>query len=417
MNDSGTQGLPLSVAIVSRHRSAQLRRCLRALEYQTYRPFEVIVICDPGSADVLRERTDRRAIRHRIFDQPNIAQARNLATELAAGDVIAFIDDDAIAEPTWLNRLSRAFKNKDVAAAGGFVRGRNGIRFQWRCEEILDNGMSRPLALDAPTIFGSAAEKPVKTHGTNCAFRTSVLRQLGGFDTSFRFYLEDTDLNLRLFQAGFSTAIIPDAEVQHTYAPSPRRNKNRVVRSLYEIAASAGYFAHKHAVTSSQAFFCDQRQRLQHQFLSGEIRRADFIRLQDELKTGFAAGTQRARQGIPRGGIIAPPRPETFRPFLSQPARLPHRFLTTRTRHSCKTYDYARSLAAQGQAVTLLHLELTPRFHSRFFGDNGFWVQRGGILGQSDRYGAKLHFTNFDTRCSREIAALKMTRENSLSVP
>ncbi|MCB2152739.1 MAG: glycosyltransferase, partial [Rhodobacteraceae bacterium] len=58
--------------------------------------------------------------------------ARNLGLAAAAGEIVAFIDDDAVPEPRWLARLTAPFADPGIAAAGGFVVGRNGISFQWR---------------------------------------------------------------------------------------------------------------------------------------------------------------------------------------------------------------------------------------------------------------------------------------------
>ena len=64
-------------------------------------------------------------------DEANICPRRaTAASQAAAGEIVAFIDDDAVPEPTWLNHLVAPFGRFDVAAAGGFVRARNGI--SWR---------------------------------------------------------------------------------------------------------------------------------------------------------------------------------------------------------------------------------------------------------------------------------------------
>jgi len=59
------------------------------------------------------------------------------------------------------------------------------------------------------------------------AVRRSVLADLGGFDPRFRFYLDETDLNLRLAARGLYTALVPLAQVHHGFHASARRRKDR----------------------------------------------------------------------------------------------------------------------------------------------------------------------------------------------
>ena len=118
--------LTVSVVIVSRDRPLALRRCLTGVSQLQFTPFEVVVVADPAGLAAARELPFAAHLRLVSFDEPNISAARNLGLTHAAGDV-AFIDDDAVPEPTWLRHLTAPAGQADVAAMGGFVRGRNGI--------------------------------------------------------------------------------------------------------------------------------------------------------------------------------------------------------------------------------------------------------------------------------------------------
>ena len=74
------------------------------------------------------------------------------------------------------------------------------------------------------------------------AVRRDVLAALGGFDPAYHFYLDETDLNMRLAQAGHATALCPRALVHHGFAASTRRRKDRVPADLFDIGASWAVF-------------------------------------------------------------------------------------------------------------------------------------------------------------------------------
>ncbi|WP_372887787.1 glycosyltransferase family 2 protein, partial [Shimia sp.] len=123
---------PVSVVIVSRGRPQALARCLTGLSQQTHPSFETIVVADPSGCAAVNDGAFSGLVKLVAFDEANISAARNLGIARAAGELVAFIDDDAVPEPTWLAHLVAPFdSDPEVMAAGGFVRGRNGISFQW----------------------------------------------------------------------------------------------------------------------------------------------------------------------------------------------------------------------------------------------------------------------------------------------
>ncbi len=202
---------PVSVIIVSHGREAALKRCLKALRQLLYPTFEVVVVADRPTLAALQGLPQAMGIKTAPCDAQNISLARNIGLGLAAGEVVAFIDDDAVPEPTWLTHLAAVFDDAEVAAAGGYVRGRNGISWQWRGAWVDGCGVRHALPLEGerPTVLHPGPGRAVKTEGTNMAFRREVIAGIGGFDPAFRFFLDETDLNLRLARAGLATALVP----------------------------------------------------------------------------------------------------------------------------------------------------------------------------------------------------------------
>ena len=147
-----------------------------------------------------------------VADQAGIAA-------VAAGNVIAFIDDDAVPEPSWLTHLTAPFGDPAVAASGGYVIGRNGISFQWKGRTVDRNAQTETLPMTGAEVFTGTPDRAIKTEGTNIAIRRDVLVALSGFDPAFAFYVDETDLNMRLAHAGHRTVIVPMAQVHHGFPP------------------------------------------------------------------------------------------------------------------------------------------------------------------------------------------------------
>ena len=198
-----------SVIIVSRHRPDELRRNLPAFRLQTHRNFELILVADPQGLAVARELNLADRMKLVEFDEANISATRNLGLVQAAAPLVAFIDDDATPEPPWLARLLAPFEDAEVVASTGFVRGRNGSSMQW--QGVATDELGADIALDVSETETTLlpVDRRVKTHGTNCAFRRERLTAIGGFDTAFRFFLDETDVTHRLVPGGGKTAIVP----------------------------------------------------------------------------------------------------------------------------------------------------------------------------------------------------------------
>src|SRR5581483_5652928 len=107
-----------TVAICSHNGAATLRACLeRTLELE-YPDFEVIVV-DDGSADETPAIATSLGVR--VVSTPNrgLSAARNTALELATGEIVVYLDDDAWPDRHWLTYLARAFRATTHAVIGG----------------------------------------------------------------------------------------------------------------------------------------------------------------------------------------------------------------------------------------------------------------------------------------------------------
>jgi glycosyltransferase involved in cell wall biosynthesis/GT2 family glycosyltransferase len=234
-----------SIVICTDGRAASLKNTLSCIEYLDYPAFEVCVVCGPtedGTREVVTSYTGRIKVAN--CPQRNLSMSRNIGIALAAGDIVAFIDDDGLAEPEWLRDLAPAFDNPAVGGAGGVVYDHTGVTTQylystanrlgqadWDHTEPADS-LSFPLSFNFPYV-----------QGTNSAFRRSALLEIGGFDEEYEFYLDETDVCCRLIDAGYTIKQLSNAFVHHKFLSSEIRNEHRVARHRYAILKNKIYFS------------------------------------------------------------------------------------------------------------------------------------------------------------------------------
>ena len=189
---------------------------------QTYPHLECIVVVDGSEA--LFERLHRQYAdddrTKLLMNERNrgLLASRNRGAAAASGDVVAFIDDDAVADEQWIERLVAAYRREGALAVGGpmtamWVAGRPASlpeEFYWLV------GVTHAGFADGPGEVRN-------TFGSNLSFRTDVFDRLGGFDTAIGGRKEDgslqggeTELCVRLrTETGQGVWYTPDAEVAH----------------------------------------------------------------------------------------------------------------------------------------------------------------------------------------------------------
>jgi GT2 family glycosyltransferase len=215
--------LSASVAVVTYERPAFVAHCIENLMAQTRAPVEIIVVDSSTSDETARLVRDRfPAVAYEVCPAGRgaTATARNISYRMASGDVLAFIDDDAFAEPDWLEKLLPLFEDPTVGGVGGRqIRKQPG--------ELVEGVDAIGLLRKDGTLTGNFAADPGRTldvdHllGANMAFRRSVIEGLGGIRDGYAgtCIREETDLCLRVGRAGYRLVYTPDAVVEHVAAP------------------------------------------------------------------------------------------------------------------------------------------------------------------------------------------------------
>jgi glucosyl-dolichyl phosphate glucuronosyltransferase len=211
--------LSVVVCAYTLDRWGDTRAAVGSVLTQDRRPDEVVLVVDHCPA--LHERASKELPGVRVVSSSGrrgLSGARNTGVAVAHGDVVAFIDDDATAEPGWAQRLLARYDDPRVVGVGGRVRPR------WSTERPV----WFPPEFDwvVGCSYQGLPERPARVRnfiGANMSFRRTELLAAGGFlETLGRVGAgtagcEETELCLRL-AARRPDAVLwyePAAEVRH----------------------------------------------------------------------------------------------------------------------------------------------------------------------------------------------------------
>ncbi|MEA2307605.1 MAG: hypothetical protein QOH43_4885 [Solirubrobacteraceae bacterium] len=203
----------VSVVVCTHNGGATLHECLAGVRALRYPRVEVIVVDDGSSDD---SEAIARAAGVTVISTPNqgLSAARNTGLELARGELVAYLDDDARPDPDWLTYLAAAFAATGHAAIGGPNLPPPDETGTAACVANTPGGPVHVLVSDT-----EAEHLP----GCNMAFRRDALRAIGGFDPQFRVAGDDVDVCWRLHDAGQTLGFHPAAMVWHRRRATVRR--------------------------------------------------------------------------------------------------------------------------------------------------------------------------------------------------
>ena len=335
--------------------------------------------------------------------------SRNIGIAMARGDVCCFMDDDAVPEPDWLDRLAEPYRDPTVGGVGGYTRDHTGVSFQTRallCDSLGDSFNYEELS-EARAAMANNPDLYFSQTGTNSSFRRSALLEIGGFDEHFVYFLDETDVNLRLQRAGYSVTYAPQAEIHHKYAPSHLRTEDRVPKSLYFPARSKSYFAVRNgtvdrtlgeALERVAAYELDLRDDNRWYLENGVLDDQAHRQLDQSLDRGVLAGIEAAFAKVDRETLTNEKLEQQangeFYPFptpLAADERIRICFLSQTYPPGevggigVWTHAMAVGLAARGHEVTVITARPGESQHNTVDFEEGVWVHRVGAIWQPER--------------------------------
>jgi O-antigen biosynthesis protein len=249
--------VPASIIVATRDRAASLSVSLDSLLIQNHPNFDIIVVDNAPSsnqtAELIKNRYGNSKIRYVREDKPGLGRAHNSGMEHVTAPVVAFTDDDVIADPQWLSALVSNFdKGEHVGCVTGLIlpaeldtqaqiwtekHGGFGKGFQRTIYDLKDHRPQSPLFPFTAGQFGS---------GANMAFRTETLRRVGSFDPALGAgTLSRGGDDLAAFHAivnsGYRLVYEPEAIVWHHH----RRDESGMQRQAFSYGMGLGAYLTK----------------------------------------------------------------------------------------------------------------------------------------------------------------------------
>ncbi|MGR4065093.1 MAG: glycosyltransferase family 2 protein [Vulcanimicrobiaceae bacterium] len=219
----------ISVVIATKDRAAYLERAIDSLCKQIAAPSYEIVVADNGSSDDTKEIVEHfarrgRPVRYVYEGEPNRGKARNRGVQAAQGYLVLFCDDDVQAPPGFLAAHEAAHTTSNLVVNGPIL---NVPSYESRPKPALAN-FSR--------AFLCTCNVSVPRH---------AIAAVGGFDEAFNLYgWEDTELGVRLREAGLAWRFAWDAYVWHIKPPAENTIEVETAKAL-EKARMAARFVRK----------------------------------------------------------------------------------------------------------------------------------------------------------------------------
>jgi len=232
----------ITAVICTHNRAGLMDMCIQSLYDQTLEQgrYEVIVVDNASTDDtatVCRKYRDYAGFRYVEEPIPGLSQARNTGWRSANSPYVGYIDDDATANPKWLEKALWCFENTDPQP--DWVGGAIFLDWEisppsWICE-YYEISLGKVYWGDKPRFLGASGER---LGGGNSFYKKEILKNLDGFDVrlgrkkGLLLSAEETQLQHRLEALGGRLFYHPDVSINH-FVPRERTRPKWFYRRFY----------------------------------------------------------------------------------------------------------------------------------------------------------------------------------------
>jgi glycosyltransferase involved in cell wall biosynthesis len=232
------------ISVYSIDRANDVVDCIESVRKQTLPPKEIIVVLDPDDTLVAYYKKQLgSSVKLVVSDAFGLSAARNMGIKNSNSEFVAFIDDDAIADPDWLKNLVSNFRDPLVIGGGGrIIPVWPDENLGWFPEELY---WIVGCSYKGLPIKKAPIRNPI---GCNMAFRRSVFEKAGYFSTdtgrvgNVLMGHDDTEFGIRATNKLPGTTIVyePKAVVYHRVSKN-RVSLNYVVKRSYSEGFSKAF--------------------------------------------------------------------------------------------------------------------------------------------------------------------------------
>lgn len=233
---------PVTIVIPVFNRLDLTKQCLEALSRTTPADLYEVIVVDNASTDGTTEllRRERAAGRLKaVLNDENLGFGRacNRAARLARGEYVLFLNNDTVPQAGWLEALVATAADPSVGAVGSRLLYPDGSL--QHAGIVFEDGKPEHVHRRQPANFAPALvqqDYPAVT-GACIIFRRELLEQLGGFNEAYTMYVEDVDLCLCVWDAGFRVVYEPASVLFHLESASvvDLERRDELVRAGWEI--------------------------------------------------------------------------------------------------------------------------------------------------------------------------------------
>ncbi len=235
----------ISIIICTYNRANHLDKTLKSICSHNLKNIEIVVVNGPSNdnTEVILSKYPVKVISQKSLG--GLSEARNLGINGSNGDILIFIDDDAIPDENWLNNLINPFfSNESICGVGGTVIEYPTNKIQFMNGTVSIYGKNKIINNSPQSFNNKYGTIYNNVMGTNMAFRKKALHTIGGFDPYYKYYFDETDLAIRLINSGYKIIHEPMAIVYHESANGPNR-KSKWDVNWYMLSKTNTYFAYK----------------------------------------------------------------------------------------------------------------------------------------------------------------------------
>ncbi len=201
----------VSIVILSYNRKEELKDSLEKILSYGLSNLEIIVV-DNASTDGTQEmiKNDFSLIKLIRIDKNIGVAAYNIGLEKATGDYLLILDDDSYPEKGTIEKMIKAFEGDNkIGIVALDVRSEDYSGNEEKFSEVKTNKISYMMGFN----------------GAGAGLRKSVFEEVGGYPDEFFLYWNETDLSIRVLNAGYKIVWLPGAVVYHKFSPKNRESE------------------------------------------------------------------------------------------------------------------------------------------------------------------------------------------------